>query len=297
VTVPRNILCGGVAWLTLALAVHAQGPPALFGDWRPRVGYLWDARSGTDGTGSPTFEHAEFRVRAAAPLYMSSELRLFGGLRLSRHALCFEDTTLKDQTVYVIAAPLIASVPLSRGWSFFGMLAPSLATDFEGVSVEAFRASAFGFVRGRLSRAWAVSVGGVYLQTLGRSRVFPGIGFDWRPSDAWSAHLAFPRSMLSYCPSKRWCVFGELSPAGGQWHVAEAPGPDAGDADISLRGFRSGLGAEYAPVPRVRLRVRAGAVWGREYTVERSGMPTEETGIDDSWYVGVSLAWRPRPRR
>ncbi|WP_437227143.1 DUF6268 family outer membrane beta-barrel protein [Planctomicrobium sp. SH661] len=172
-------------------------------------------------------------------------------------------------------------LPLTAKWSFLGMAGPSIFTDGQNTTSEAFRMTGRALAFYQWSPATKLSAGFLYL---GRAdiKAMPAGGIFCKPSDDVKIELFFPRPKVGYRvmfdgESESWCYLaGEFG--GGSWAVQQAGGRD--DV-VSLRDYRLIAGFEHVHGEEFRWLVEAGFVFGRkiEYTSGVGDSTQSPTGM------------------
>jgi hypothetical protein len=172
-------------------------------------------------------------------------------------------------------------LPLSKRWSFLGMVGPSVFTDGRNTSSDAFRMTgrAIGFYQ--WSDTLKVSVGFLYL---GRQdiRALPVGGVIWQPSEDLKAEILFPRPKIArrcYHNGDRegWVyLVGELG--GNSWAIERASGLND---IVTYRDYRLIAGFEFVHGKLYRWLVETGYVFGRqvEYVSDIGNTTISPTGL------------------
>lgn len=155
-------------------------------------------------------------------------------------------------------------LPLSQKWSFLGMVGPSVFSDGQNTSSQAFRMTGRALAFYQWSDTVKLSGGFLYL---GRAdiKALPAGGVFYQPNENVKVELFFPRPKVAYRfqhdgDQACWCyVAGEFG--GNSWAIERSNGLD----DImTLRDYRLVAGLEHIAGDDFRCLVEAGFVFGRK---------------------------------
>lgn len=148
-------------------------------------------------------------------------------------------------------------------WAMDLAIAPSLFTDYENTSSDAFRITGRALALWTVSPEWQVAFGVVYLD---REDIvaLPGVGAIWTPHEDLKVELLFPRPRVMYQlmpkhDKKRWLYLaGEFG--GGSWAIDRANGtPDV----FTYSALRMLVGYETQGPKGFNPRIEAGFVFDR----------------------------------
>ena len=159
-------------------------------------------------------------------------------------------------------------LPLSEKWSFLGMAGPSIFSDGQNTSSQAFRMTGRALAFYQWSKTVKLSGGFLYL---GRAdiKALPAGGIFYQPHGDFKVELFFPRPKIAWRfhhagEISRWCYLaGEFG--GNSWAIERSSGLN----DImTLRDYRLVAGLEHIQGETFRGLIEAGFVFGRkiEYT-------------------------------
>lgn len=253
---------------------------------RERVGftYTYEDRAGLSEGG--TLALRELEIRTGYPVWRDGGRVLTPGVRWTRYDFLTPDRILGDKTVYSLRFPIRFAQSSSNGWSAFFLLTPSVRSDFESLTTDDLGLNALAIASRPLGEHWSVSGGIVYGQDFGRTRFYPALGATWRPDDAWSIELLFPRPRIAYRADERLAWTLALEPGGDQWNV-ELP---HGSRDVALSEFRAGLGVDWRIHKRVRVIGQAGLVFNRELEIRDGRRKEGASDVDDTGFIRLGFA-------
>lgn len=171
-------------------------------------------------------------------------------------------------------------------WSWMGLLQPGLATDGQNIGSDDFSMNGqLGFRYASSPRlAW---IGGVVVfYNSMETEVYPGIGFQWRPSDDVLVRLTGPSLRASWQPHEDWILHAGVEAGGGTWNVRES----GMDYDVRLRSYQAGIGVERRVSEKVWLGLWAGMTFANELEIETaSGGNVFEDDADAGWFVKLGI--------
>ncbi|SFI46796.1 DUF6268 family outer membrane beta-barrel protein [Planctomicrobium piriforme] len=206
--------------------------------------------------------------------------------RFGWHLLGGPGTTDVPPQLYDTGVDTTIFLPLSKQWSFLGGVGPSLFTDGQNLSSQAFRMTgrALGFYQ--WSETTKVAVGFIYL---GREDLIalPAAGVFYKPNERVKAELFFPKPKVGYRifandGRERWCYLaGEFG--GNSWAVERSDG----SADVlTYRDYRLIAGFEQVDKEVRRWLVETGFVFGRRIEYE-SGIGDTNPGVTGMIRAGL----------
>lgn len=245
-------------------------------------GLIWKERSVTTTTLPGTYGNlgiTTFDFRTVAYLGQFPILQV--APRFGWHLLGGPDTTDVPPQLYDTGVDTSLFLPLGSRWSFWGMVGPSLFTDGQNLTSQAFRMTGRALLFYQLSETTKLSAGFLYL---GRADVkaLPAGGVIYKPNDRLKAELLFPKPKVAYRLSlnggiERWCYLaGEFG--GNTWAVERTSGAD--DL-LTYRDYRLIAGFEHVQQDAWRWLLEAGFVFGRKisYTSGLGDVTLSPTGL------------------
>jgi hypothetical protein len=178
----------------------------------------------------------------------------------------------------------------------FGMelaVRPGVYTTFDAINADSIRLQGRGLGFIRLSPAWQLAIGAIYLDRVD-VKLLPAGGLIWTPNEKNRLEFLFPKPKLSRYvmtawTNTEWWIYLTGEYGGGSWTIERTGDTDplvaGGDDQIDINDFRVMLGLEFKPtqnidgnLPPARRQYVAyfevGYVFEREI-VYRSGVPHE----------------------
>lgn len=257
-----------------------------------RLDYSFEPESDLDAGGTIQYQEAAF----STPLFgakLGQDWLVAMRLRYRFAELDWQDQALLDNDPLHRLDLNLSLIyrPESSPWTAFLSAGPALAVDDSGIGDDAWLFTAIAGVGYRFSDRFALLAGAYYSQDFGESRLLPGPGFIWTPSEKWNLSLIPPRLRIAYAPSSDWRVALEAFPNGGRWSVRTLDGQDA---FLDRSGARAGLRIERRVIGENGwLHLGAGWVFSRDLTLEseRRGI-LFESDADSGAFISTGFSWR-----
>lgn len=204
-------------------------------------------------------------------------LDLFLGLDFQANIWSFDDDRIDDIEMYKLMIPVTVGFKAADNIMMQVEVAPGIHSDWENVDSDDFRVD--GKVVGSYIQSsqlqYVLGVG--FGEDFGDVAAYPIVGARWQATEELMLDLIFPAPKATYAFSSDFRVFLAGEPTGGEWNVGEQD-DDEDDVDISVKGYRVGLGAEYQVIEDGWLFAMAGAEGGRELQI---GVNDDEVFDDD----------------
>lgn len=171
-------------------------------------------------------------------------------------------------------------------WSWMTLLQPGLATDGNSIDSDDFSFNGQTGFRYSSSADFAWIGGVTVFYNSMETRVYPGIGFQWRPSDDLLVRLTGPSFKASWQPREDWILHAEVSPAGGTWNVEEA----GADYDVRLRSYSAAIGVEHELSEKLWLGLWGGITFANDLDIDTaSGTGVFDGDADEGWFVKLGI--------
>ncbi|MCP5537020.1 MAG: hypothetical protein H7A51_12435 [Akkermansiaceae bacterium] len=171
-------------------------------------------------------------------------------------------------------------------WGWMALLSPGLATDGEGVNADDFSINGQVGFRYTKSPGFAWLGGVVFFSNSFDTTVYPGIGFQWKPSDDVQVTWAGPSFKASWQPHQDWLLHATFGSAGGNWNVENS----GGSFDVKLRSYQAGVGVERRLSDKIWLGLWGGATFANDLEIETaSGKRLFNQDADMGWFVKLGV--------
>ena len=236
--------------------------------------------------GELSYETLDLSIPLSAPVHLND-----------RHAFTFSlnyeatwldtDTLLGDMDLHDLRLSMrwMYRQPGSN-WSWTAVLAPGVATDGNSIDSDDFVLSGQAGFRYRQSDSFAW-IGGVFfwLDSMD-SRVFPGIGFQWMPTDDVFVRFSGPNIKVAWQPHDDWIFHAGVAPAGGTWNVEQG----GASFDVRLDTFQASVGVERRLSDQIWLGLWGGMTFANDLEIETaSGANVFHDEADAGWFVRFGL--------
>ena len=218
-------------------------------------------------SGNFSYERIKLNLPLSAPIRINSNTSLLVGFAYEYTNLDLElgssfeedliDTRLNFRWLY--------KRPGSN-WSWSLGLSPGLVTDGNNISSDDFAINYNLGFRYKVSDGFAWT-GGVFVSSNSKeNKVFPGIGFQWKPTD--DTQLDFTGIGLKgyWQPSDNWIVRLNSGFNGGIWNLSQ----DGRNLDLELESYQVSLGVERHIGGKWWLGAHAGVTLANELELETS---------------------------
>jgi len=236
--------------------------------------------------GGFSYQRLELNAPLMAPYHLNDCHALTLGLAYK--ATWFDsDTLLNDMDLHDLRLKLswMYRQPGSK-WSWITVLEPGLATDGESVDMDDFSINGQVGVRYAKSPRFAWNAGFVFFHNNLETRVYPGVGFQWRPSDDVHLRLAGPNFRASWQPHEDWILHADVRHSGGTWNVRE----NGSDFNLRMRSFQAGIGVERRLSGKFWLGLWSGFTFANDVKIETaSGKRLLREDADMGWFVRLGI--------
>lgn len=236
--------------------------------------------------GGFSYERLAFNVPLMAPYHLNDQHALI--LAMKYEASWLEsDTLLGDVDLHDFRLWIrwMYRQPDSK-WSWTALLEPGLATDGKSIDMDDLSVDGqLGVRYAKSSRlAWLGGVAWFYNSM--ETRIYPGIGFQWRPLDDVLVRLVGPSLKASWQTHDDWILHAGVEAAGGTWNVRN----NGGDYDLKLRSYRAGVGMERRLSEKIWLGLWGGFTFSNNLEIETaSGTGLFDEDADMGWFVKLGI--------
>ncbi len=171
-------------------------------------------------------------------------------------------------------------------WAWMTLLSPGLASDGEALDGDDFSLDGQAGFRFTKSPRFAWLGGLVFFNNSMETRIYPGIGFQWRPNDALAIHFTGPILKVSWQPHEDWILRAGIRPGGGNWNVEDK----GASFDVKLRSYQAAIGVERRLSDKIWLGLWGGVTFANELEIETaSGRRLLNQDADSGWFVKLGI--------
>ncbi|MBT8043709.1 MAG: hypothetical protein KJO79_02060 [Verrucomicrobiae bacterium] len=171
-------------------------------------------------------------------------------------------------------------------WAWTMALSPGISTDGEGIGSDDFSINGTAGFRYARSSSFAWIGGVVFFHNALETRVFPGIGFQWRPADDLLVRWMGPNLRAAWQPTEDWILHAGVRIAGGTWNVEQ----NGTSYNVDLQTFQASVGVERQIADQIWLGLWGGLTFGNELEIETSsGARVFKDDADMGWFVQLGI--------
>ena len=255
-----------------------------------------DIHRGSTSYGDLSESHTELAYVAGIPVGDAWHVRM--GLMYGRYDFGSLKGSVLPNTLGSAALILGADVNLSEKWILRLEVRPGVYSDFRNVTIDQCNVpviiGATYLVNADLQWFFGLQFDphfGTGIYHWDDSPVMPGIGARWRFADQWTLMAVLPDPELQYDATDALQLFVGARMRGGNYRMNNDFGADSGhgelgNANLSYREIRLGLGARYNLSPGMRLELEGGSAVTRQFYY--SG-PDMQFHTDPAGYVQVQF--------
>lgn len=173
-------------------------------------------------------------------------------------------------------------------WMALGWTRAEMATDFQGISSDDFTFDIAAGLGYKFSDSFMLGFGLVVINLNGDEEIFPGINFNWTPSECFRVSLFGPNLRATYDMNDDWFLTLTAEPGGGVWNIRDDAGLSRSiDFDSYLIGinthhrisgefwFNAGVGYTFAN----EIEIRGNSGSGPSFSREMDGAPFAQIGV------------------
>jgi len=176
-------------------------------------------------------------------------------------------------------------------WRGIGWTRAELASDHQGISSEDFTFDIAAGVGYRFNDSFMLGAGFVVINLNGDEQIFPGINFDWTPTDNFRFGLFGPNIRARYTVCDGWFLSLTGTPGGGGWTIND-------DLDqsrsIDMSSYLVGLNTNHRISGNFWLSAGIGYTFNIEIEIRgnRGGGPSFSREMDGAPYAQIALSLR-----
>lgn len=236
--------------------------------------------------GGFSYEQLGFNVPLMAPYYLNDKQALILGLKYEATWLD-SDTLLGNMDLHDLRMRIrwMYHQPGSK-WSSMVLLEPGLATDWGSINMDDFSLNGQLGIRYAKSARFAWLGGGVFFYNSMETRAYPGIGFQWRPSDDVLVRLIGPSLKASWQPHDDWILHSGIESNGGTWNIRN----QGDNFDLRLRSYQAGVGVERRLSEKIWLGLWTGITFANDLEIETAtGSGVFDDNAEIGWFVKLGI--------
>jgi len=260
------------------------------------IGYTLSDDTEFDGGGDGAAQAKETRVVAGLLPADSSQRRFDMGLDYQYTRYTYEGIDSRNRDLHRLQLPV--GMRTSAGdWRIDASIAPGIAISsnvLKDLSDHASSDDFFATARIEATSARSGLIGGIaWDRSFGEPRVYPVVGFDYRPSANLHARVAFPDPVVRFAASERQTWTLRLYPAGFEWHVLDDD--LVTEFDYRVEAWRAEAWWSLRARRSVFLDLSLGYEFGRRHALTDRAGTRIERDADDAILFTIGLRWRDGP--
>ena len=261
--------------------------------------YTYEAPAGITADGysnpgeNPSVSLQEFQTGASFLVYFGKSFRVMSGVSFTWHYFNFTGVDLYNINTFDISIPVNVMIPINAEWMIMAVAAPGVHSDLKTVNQEDFKSAFLLLANYTYSENLQISVGAAYSRIFGEDRFFPAAGLTWKPAEAWTIRLVFPKPAVIYSLNDHLRFLIGAEPAGGEWNIENPVINNNNNEEYTFefKGWRVGGGAEYDVTGRWTVYLDAGMTFSRTYKIENNDETILNSDANDtlSFRLGLQL--------
>lgn len=270
------------------IAVSQTPKPGQSAPFKLTINQISEAEFDEEGADDADFSVNEVKLNGALATFDAGagKFMMAGEFRQTQYQ--YDSTQIDDKSLYELSMPLTYITGPSI-WTHIINVTPGINSDFEELSGDDFKLSAFYQARYYSSKTltWVMGLGAG--QQFGEIQAYPLVGAIYQPNEQWHFNLVFPQLAATYSASEKSQWYLSLSPEGRTWNVENEN--TSKDVDVVMQEIRMVFGTVYGFDNGLALRAEVGAVTGRKLDVTLDNGDELDLEIKDASFVGISLEY------
>lgn len=229
------------------------------------------------------------------PVALTSDLTMIPIFSYGVTQLDFSDTgafPIQDEDLHSASLSAIFVQDFrNTPWFGIGWTRAEMATDYQNIAGEDFTFDVALGVGYRVSDTFTIGAGFVVTNLNGEEEIFPGINFNWKPSDKFSVGLFGPNLFARYDVNDCWYLSLDGTPGGGNWNINDAAGQSR---TIQLDSYWLGVNTHHRIAGQLWLSAGVGYTFANEIEIRGNygNGPSFSREMDGAALAQISLSLR-----
>lgn len=271
-----------------AIAVSQTPKPGQSAPFKLTINHISEAEFDEESINNIDFSVTEVKLNGTLAAFDAGagKFMMAGEFRYTQYQ--FDSDQIDNNSLYEVSMPL-TYISAPSTWTHIINVTPGINSDFEELSEDDYKFSAFYQARYYRSKTltWVMGFGAG--QQFGETQAYPLVGAIYQPNAQWHFNLVFPQLAASYSASEKSQWYLSLSPEGRTWNVENES--ESSDVDIVMKEIRMVFGTVYGFDNGLALRAEVGAVTGRNLELTLDNGDEVDLDIKDASFVGISLEY------
>lgn len=293
--IPKRIWSAAAVTFLVSATIYAEETPTFPGlpDFDAlRIGFTQTGNMDIDGTATDlSISKYEASAFLSEPFNIFQDLTVIPMFNYSVTQLDFtgpfpiEEEDLHAASLSAIFVKDFSNTP----WFAVGYTRAEMATDYQELGGKAFTFDVALGVGYRVSDTFAIGAGFVVTNINGDEEFFPGINFNWKPCDEFTAGLYGANLLLRYDVCETWYLTLDGTPGGGHWNIDAAGG---NSRTIRLDSYWLGLNTHHRLTEKLWLSAGVGYTFANEIEIgSNSGSgPSFSRDMDGAALAKITLS-------
>ena len=198
------------------------------------------------------------------------------------------DFPLHDEDLHSIGLSIFAvSNHKNSPWIYGSWVRAEMASDFQDIGSDDFTFDLAGGAGYRFGEPFTLGFGAVLLDLNGDTKLFPGVGFDWRLNNSIRIALYGPTFVATYSLSENWLFSLRSESGGGIWNISDDSGTSR---SIDHSSYHVGLFASRRLSGNLWLSAGAGTTLGNQIRLtEPNGDSLFKQDMDSGLFGQIGL--------
>ncbi len=272
-----------------AVAGSQTPQPGQTAPFKLTINHISEAEFDEEGANNFDFSVNEVKLNGTLAAFDAGAGKFIMAGEFRHTQYQYDSAQIDDKSLYELSMPL-TYITGSSTWQHIVNITPGINSDFEELSGDDFKISAFYQARYNSSKTltWVMGLG--VGQQFGETQAYPMAGAIYQPNAQWHFNLVFPQGLAAnYSASEKSQWYLSVSPEGRTWNVENEN--ESNDVDVVMKEIRMVFGTVYGFDNGLALRAEIGGVTGRNLDFTLDNGDEVDLDIKDASFVGLSLEY------
>jgi len=173
-------------------------------------------------------------------------------------------------------------------WLAIGWTRAELGTDYQGISTDDLSFDVAAGIAYRFNDGFTLGLGVAVTDINGDTQIFPGLNFDWTPTENTRFSFYGPNLFARYTINDAWYLSLEGSPNGGVWNINDNGG---NSRNLDLDSYLIGINSHNQIWGEFWMSLGIGYTFFNEIEIRDNG-PSFSRDLDGAPFAQISLSLR-----